>query len=186
VFSGGGRGTTIARRLKDATQARLIHQSWQSYAQEFGGVMPPPSLIARSSRGGLETTARGPEDISLNATAHVYSACIMQNYFLPELTIVSLVEPIPVVEPMRNDAHDYSAFLPAQFVYWDATFKADLQTGSNVTYGHVPIYGRLRIDHWGESPGDSKWPILGNPGPLNGENEPQSYTFKFCEPVNPW
>lgn len=168
--------------LKDSTHIRGIHQSWLVFAREYDGELPTPSMINRLGPNGIQTTA-GKEDLSLNTTANLFSVCILHNYFTPALCI-GVNEPNPKVTVC--DTYNFNGYNPNAGVYWDNAFTADLQTGSNVSYAHMPIYGKLRAKHWRDSLGDQAWPILGNRGPLNGANDPKSYTFKIHQPFDQW
>jgi hypothetical protein len=167
------------KSMKDAAQLRAIHQSWLIFAREFSGILPTPGLIDRLPFNGQEIPGRGEEDINANTTANLYSACIMHNYFTPEL-IISPVERNPKVRVMAD--YDYEAFDPVKDVYWDARFKADLTAGSNVSYAHMPIYGQRKLKEWRDT-SNSAWPLLGNRGPKDGKADPSSYT---CGPHGNW
>lgn len=120
-----------------------------------------------------------------NTTANLHSACIMQNYYTPQLCI-GPTEPSPKVRVQAGDDYNYNAYKPASLSYWDPTFTADLQTGSNVSYASMPIHGNLRANHWKETLGDAGWPIVGNRGPLNGIHDPKSFTLRIHKPMDQW
>jgi len=180
-----GRGKPNIDRLKDAAQIRALDQCFVVYAREFYGARPIPSLMMFTSRKGVETSARGGEDISLNTTANLFSACIMQNYLNSQMCI-SPAEANPNVKSLAADDYNYESYSVLDDTMWDSTFKADLQTGSNVSYAHMPLFGELRARHWRQTLGGADWPMLGNRGPRDGISDPNSYTFKFYEPHDQW
>lgn len=178
---GGNGGRDQAKLLKDATQLRGIHQSLLVYAREFGGQMPRPGLIDRLPNNGVEEPGRGPEDFSQNTTAGLHSACIMQNYYSPEL-VISPLERNPHV---KMDADfNYAAYdvIPTVDCYWDPKFKADLESESNVSYANLVLFGKRMEMQWRESL-DSKFVVLGNRGPRNGVINPESFT---CDKEGRW
>jgi prepilin-type processing-associated H-X9-DG protein len=171
-----------ALTLKDATQLRGIHQSYLVFAREFQGIMPRPGLIDRLPLNGVEEPGRGPEDISQNTTAALHSACIMQNYYTADIIISPVERNTKVV---RVDAdYDYQRYnvLPNVDSYWDANFKADLATESNVSYANLVIFGKRMENQWRDSL-DPKFSVLGNRGPKDGAIDPQSLT---CGPHGNW
>jgi prepilin-type processing-associated H-X9-DG protein len=168
---------------KDAMQVRNIHHGWLVYAREFDGLLPTPGLIDRLPFNGVDEPGRGEEDISQNTTANLFSACVMQNYFSPELCVGS-TEPNPNVTVFTT--YNYNLWNPLTGQYWDPAFVADLQTGSYVSFAHMPIFGTMKLKRWRDSYGGADWPILGNRGPLNGVHDPKSYTLQIHEPHDQW
>src|SRR5690554_1678613 len=100
-----------AKLLKDATQIEQIQQSWLIFAREFNGLFPTPGLINRLPDPELnrDVPGRGPEDLTQNHTANMYSACIAQNYFTPELCI-GPTEPNGNV--LVKDNYNYNSYDP--------------------------------------------------------------------------
>jgi hypothetical protein len=179
----GNGAETRNRSLKDATSAKLIHQSFCIFANEFDGIFPRPGLMDRlpvEFDGRMQDIpGRGDEDVTQNTTANLFSALITQNYFNPDL-VVSPVERNPKVKKMED--YSWEAYDPAKDTYWDDDFAADLKAGSNVSYAHLPMFGERGKKQW-RSTFDAKWVILGNRGPLAGEPDWQSYT---CGPHGNW
>ena len=168
----------------DATQIRVSHECWATYAKSFDGLLPSPGLVERLPIDGVRIPGRGAEDISQNTTANLFSLHSAQNYFSPDMS-VGPTEPNPVVTVF--DAYNYQAYSPATGKAWDPNFKADLQTGSNVSYAHMPLYGLLKDKYWRDTfSGSSAIPILGNRGPHNGVSDPKSWTLKIHEPHDQW
>ena len=109
------------RSIKDAVQLKQIHAVWVIFARDYCGHFPTPGLIDRggivapgSPRDGQQQPGRGPEDLTANTTANLYSALVMQNYFTPQL-IISPVERNPNVK-VKHD-YDWSAYDPIGDVY---------------------------------------------------------------------
>ncbi len=183
-----------ALMTKDATQIKQIHAAWTTFSRDYDGIFPTPGLINRLpvNDGGLtgNIPGRGLEDLNANNSAYMYSACIMQNYFTPQI-LVGPTEPSAFVAV--KDDYDWSVYSPSEFdVYWDAgdnnyspapnsvvgddyrCFSVDLdgsdpelQGVSNTSYAHSPIAGQRKVVEWRDSL-NSKWAILGNRGPAAG------------------
>ncbi len=164
-----------AKLIKDGSQIRGIHQSWLIFAREFNGVFPIPGLIARlpvDIGGGDEIIpGRGDENKRLNTHQNLYSACIMQNYFSPVLC-VGPTEPSGNVFIMTT--YNWELYNPLDNVHWDEDFDADLATGSNISYGQMPLGGKRRTVQWKESLNE-KFAIVGNRGVKHGSLEETDY-----------
>ncbi len=179
------RNRRNALSLKDRSNLVEIHQSWVIYAGDFKGRFPVPGLINRLAAdldgdGVAETEVNGlgPENAALNTTANLYSATVAMNYLSPPV-LVSPLERNPVVTEYGN--YDYTAYDPTKDSYWDPTFLADLETGSNVSYAHRPIVGMHRVRHW---PGtDPAVALLGNRGPADGNPRAD---LSSCQPDGSW
>lgn len=169
-----------AKLLKDGSQIRGIHQSWITFSRSFdGNVFPTPGLLDRQPDPVLgETPGRGAEDKMMNTTAFVHSACIMANYYTPELA-VGPTEPSGKVA--IKDDYNWQVFNPTAVgnftdTYWDSTFKCDVTPGaqpgpavgeSNVSYASMPVAGERQLKQWRDTL-DSKWAMIGNRGPKDG------------------
>ncbi|MCZ6852091.1 MAG: hypothetical protein O7F17_10670, partial [Planctomycetota bacterium] len=161
--------------MNDIAQLKEIHQAWIAFANDNKGRYAVPGLIDRRPDpilGDMDGT--GPEDSSLNTTANLYSAMIAQDYFNPD-TFISTFERNPLVTEDRD--YDFSAYDPPNDVYWDPTFVADLETGSNVSYAHMPLVGNRRVLQWRIS-GDANVAVLGNRGPADGVAAADSYSCR--------
>ena len=119
------------------------------------------------------STIAGSEDISLNTTANLFSAMIMQQYTIPA-QLISGNEYSPNV--WRDEDYNYRAHNPYDGVFWDPNFVADLDVDSNNSFAHIPLYGRRYQRYWKFS-ADSRAPLLGNRGPINGVDDSSSYTY---------
>lgn len=163
-----------AARDVDAMQIRQIHQSWLVYARQFEGLYPTPSL---SRQGG--------EDISQNTTANLFSMCIMANYFSPELCI-GVTEPLETTRRVTvKDDYNWDLYSPIDGRYWDGTLAADLETHSDVSYAHMPLFGENKDRHWREAIAD-QFPMIGNRGPRDGVDDPGSLTYRIYRPYDQW
>jgi len=156
---------------KDGTQIRSIHQAWLVYAGEADGAYPVPGLIKRLPIGGSIVPGRGDENIRLNVHQNLYSVCIMQNYFSPELC-VGPTEPNARV--VVKDDFDWSLYNPLEGVYWDFDFKASLNIRSNLSYAQVPMDGKRRRVEWRNS-GSPDFAVVGNRAVKYGSHAPGEY-----------
>ncbi|HWB20863.1 MAG TPA: type II secretion system protein [Phycisphaerales bacterium] len=190
------RRTALA--TKDGTQIRGIHQSWIVYSKDHDSIFPVPGLIDRKpvdvGNGTQEIPGRGEEDVEQNNHANLYSACIMQNYFSPEVCIGP-------TEPNGNvtvkDNYNFELYNPvnqADDVYWDPSFKADLEgtngtVGANTSYATQVIGGPRRTLQWRNSL-DSRYVILGNRGVRAGSIDSAEYgssmTLQIHGPKKEW
>jgi prepilin-type N-terminal cleavage/methylation domain-containing protein len=167
------KARATAKLNKDSTQIRGVHQSWLVFAREFNGAMPTPGLIDRLPFGGAEEPGRGDEDAQKNDTARLHSACIMQNYYSPQL-VVGPTEPsgrVAVKEDYNFNQYNVTVGFDN---YWDDSFNADLNVLSNVSYASMPIAGARKIREWKDSL-NSSWPILGTRGVRDGSTTDTDY-----------
>ena len=118
-------------------------------------------------------TVAGGEDVSLNTTANLFSAMIMQRYTIPA-QLISGNEYNPNV--WGDEDYNYAAHNPYDGVFWDPNFVADLDVDSNNSFAHIPLHGRRYQRYW-KFTVDSRAPLLGNRGPINGVDDSSSYTY---------
>ncbi|MCH8165707.1 MAG: prepilin-type N-terminal cleavage/methylation domain-containing protein [Planctomycetes bacterium] len=164
-----------AQLSKDQAQIKQIHTSWITFAREFDGAFPTPGLIDRLPDPDLgEIPGRGPEDILANDSANMYSVCIMQNYFAPQLCL-GPTEPSGFVIVMDN--YDWSKYVPMSDEYWDDNFQTELQVVSHASYAHTPIAGERKLKEWRDSL-TSKFAVLGNRAVEDGEQTPGSPLYE--------
>ncbi len=177
-----------AQLSKDQAQIKQIHTSWITFAREFDGAFPTPGLINRLQsdlgQGPVEIPGRGPEDILANNSANMYSACIMQNYFAPQLCF-GPTEPSGFV--IVKDDYNWDEYSPINDVYWmgDGTgtneFGVDLDGNgigySNTSYAHMPIAGERKRKQWRDSL-TSKFAVLGNRAVEAGDQSPGSPRYE--------
>jgi len=167
------RGPTIAaRQARNAVQLKQVDEAVVVFANDFGGLFPVPGLIDRlpfdpDGDGPLpaqDVPGHGDEDVSANTTANLFSALITQNYFNPEI-LISPWERNPNV--FADPDYNWEAYDVSTDTYWDPEFVADLETKSNVSYGHLPIWGEPARKHWRVTY-SVDGPLLGNRGPASG------------------
>jgi prepilin-type N-terminal cleavage/methylation domain-containing protein len=182
-----------AQMTKDQTQIKQIHAAWATFSRDYNGIFPTPGIINRlfDPQLGRESPGRGPEDLEANTSAAMYSACIMQNYFTPQI-LVAPTEPSGFVA--NKDDYNWSLYDPLDDIYWDADEEGNPPPDAgnyiplavrlcadqganricNVSYAHTPICGARRINEWKDSL-NSKWAIIGNRGPECGLEDPDVY-----------
>lgn len=172
-----------AKQLKDGTNLSSIHRAMMLMSSG-SGMFPIPGLVDRlpvDSGDGIakDVPGRGPEDISQNTTASFYSLLIAPNAIQPSV-LISPFERNPLVRLIPQ--YDYDAYNPQADTFWDPRFAADLQTGANVSYAHMPIVGEWKARHWNPY-SQSAFPLLGNRGPKNGHMVSSSFA---CDPGLAW
>jgi prepilin-type N-terminal cleavage/methylation domain-containing protein len=164
-----------AKRVKDATQIAQVHKSWLVAARDYEGKFPTPGLIDRLPINGVNTPGRGEEDLNQNSSSRMYSVCIMQNYFSPELLICP-TEPNGNVAVKSN--YNFEAYKPLDpdDQYWDSGFRTLLVPSGvcHSSYAHSPLAAERKQKQWQESL-DSKYAIVGNRGVINGSLLPNDY-----------
>ena len=178
------RGCTSS--LSDGTQSQIIHKGALIWAADNKNLLPTPSQIV-AKHGGT-----APTDFTLNTTANLFSALVVQNYFTPEIC-VSPVEVSALVSVA--DDYDYNQWQPARGLFWDRGFTADLTLASNTSYAHLALCGGRNRLHWKDS-ANSLSPILGNRGTgggafglggaISGPDHDRSITLKFHGSGGQW
>ena len=165
------KARATAKLTKDGTQVRGIHQSWLVYSREFAGIFPTPGLIDRQPYLGQEMPGRGKEDKKQNNTAFVHSACIMGNYYTPELCVspAEVSGRVAVKDDYNYERYDVT---PTVDTYWDPTFNADVaETGtavSHTSYASMPVAQERQLKQWRDSMA-SDFPVIANRGVQQGE-----------------
>lgn len=166
------------RSAADGQRLLQIHAGLLMAANEMNGIFPRPGLIDRLPFNGSEIEGRGVENVSLNTTANLYSSMLASELFKPPIAI-STVERNPVVREKAD--YNYAAYNPQRDVYWDASFAADLEKGSNASFAHLPLTGgRGNVV---SSSTNATAPVLGNRGPKDGIPSPNSLT---CDKQGTW
>jgi prepilin-type N-terminal cleavage/methylation domain-containing protein len=180
------KARATAKLTKDGAQVKEIHQSFLVYAREFDGKLPTPGLVRRKKDPILNKflPGRGPEEQRWNHHAALYSLCIMQNYFSPNMTI-GTTEVSAFVS--AKDDYNYEKYDPlaATPIFWDDGFKAKLTDNCNVSYATMPIAGERKTLEWKETL-NSQFAVVGNRGPEGADdptimlqNMEQSITREF-------
>ena len=152
------RATT--RRVKDQTQIQQVHKGFLVLSLDNNGAFPTPGLKARF--GGIP--GRGAEDQTRNDHGALYSLCVMENAFDPQI-LVSPSEISPNVLSMAN--YNYQAKNVAQDIWWDSNLKADLTALSHVSYGTHLLGGTRKAREWKDTK-NSRYAVLGNRGVQDG------------------
>lgn len=150
---------------------RSVQDEW--YLTALFQSMVAHSIDSKGERFLTPSELSGSKDISENNTANVFSAMVMKNYTTCK-QLISGNEYSGYVQEKID--YDFTAYNAAKKMYWDKSFVADLSDLSNVSFAHVPLYGDRFDDHWQNSL-DSRFPILGNRGPKDGVENPQSFTY---------
>jgi prepilin-type N-terminal cleavage/methylation domain-containing protein len=161
------RARSKAKLIKDSTQIQQVHKAWLIWATDRDGDFPLPSTVNRLPVGGQQIPGAGEIDLTLDSHNNVYSLCVVNNFFSPELCI-GPTEPSASV--LVKDDYDYDAYDVVADVYWDETFETRLQgTGavSNASYAVMPILGKRKLKHW-KNTLDSTFPTIGNRGVFRG------------------
>jgi prepilin-type N-terminal cleavage/methylation domain-containing protein len=165
-----------AKQLKDGTQIAQVHKSWVIASNDQQGRYPTPGLIDRLPVNGVNQPGRGNEDVAQNDSAKMYSACIMQNYFTPQL-IIAPVEPDANVAIKADYNYERYKPLDPDDQYWDPTFSAQLGGAAaicNTSYAHLTIAGERKAKEW-QNTVNSKFAVIGNRGVTNGSLTPNDY-----------
>ena len=153
------RATT--RRVKDQTQIQQLHKGFLVLSIDNNGAFPTPGL---KNRFGT-VPGRGAEDQTRNDHGALYSVCVMENAFDPQI-LVSPSEVSPNVLAMAN--YNYQAKNVAQDIWWDANLKADLTALSHVSYGTHLLGGTRKAREWKDTK-NSRYAVVGNRGVQNGD-----------------
>lgn len=163
-----GSGSTTAgsvRSFEDQFNLSQFYQVILVAAQENRDRFPAPAMTG------------GRNDASLNTTANFSSLLVAQHSVMPKM-LVSRNEHSPYV--LEKSDYDFTAYNPAAKLYWDPTFKADLKRESNTSFAHMALYGERYRRFWERVGGqgyNSMFPLIGNRGPLDGRDNPASYTY---------
>lgn len=171
-----GRQRDASRWERDAANVKAVTDGWMTFATLNDGRFPTPGDII--SQTGDQVTHRPQPDAAspLNTTANLYALTIAQRLVTPA-ALLSPVERNPVVTPYDPAAGDAAkAYQPAAGRYWDWNFVADLETGSNVSYAHMPLAGR-RLTKW-RLDRDPNWVLAGGRGPKDGVPDPGSLAMQ--------
>jgi hypothetical protein len=155
-----------------AVQGTVNSMSDELYLYAIGTSM---LVHADDNRGRFLTPSElsGSKDVSDNTTANLFSAMVMQQYTTCK-QLFSKNEFSGYVQEKYD--YDFTGYNPSRRTYWDETFMADLADLSNTSFAHQPLYGDRFDDEW-KNTMNSSWPLLGNRGPKDGIDNPQSLTY---------
>lgn len=160
VTGEGSAKEGTVRSFQDELYLDSIFKSMLAHAVDHRGRFITPSEVARGDRG-------------LDTTANLFSAMVMADY-VPTNQLVSGNEFSGYVSVMHD--YDKTLYNPNQGVFWDPGFKADLQNLSHVSFAHMPLVGERFDRRWTDSM-SGEFPLLGNRGPKDGREDPQSRTY---------
>lgn len=160
-----GEGSAVQGTVRSVQDEMYLTAMFQS--------MIVDSMENKGERFITPSEYSGSKDLTLNDTANLFSAMVIKNFTTCRQLIAGNEYSGYVQE--KTD-YDYTAYNPAKKTYWDKTFVADLGNLSNTSYAHEPLYGDRFDDHW-KNALSSTFPILGNRGPKDGVDNPQSFTY---------
>lgn len=171
-----GRSRDDSRWERDGANVKAIIDGWMTFAASNDGRFPAPGDVLGQTGDQLTHRAQPDAASPLNTTASMYALTIAQR-LAPPTALLSPVERNPAVtlyDPAAGDGA--KAYQPAAGRYWDWNFVADLETGSNVSYAHMPIAGR-RMTKW-RLDRDPNWVLVGGRGPKDGVPDAASLTMR--------
>lgn len=156
-----GEGSTkegTAYTMQDQIQLKTVHQGFIIHAMNNREKFLVPSKLG-------PTVARS-DDI----TSSLFSALIAQNFLSPK----ALVSPNDHGWVYVDEDYNFNAYQPLEKQFWDPRFSADLDDESNVSYAHLPMFGKRFERNWKSS---MRFPFMSNRGPKDGIHNPNSYTY---------
>ncbi len=148
-------------------------------ATERRNRFPIPGLIDKI--GNVPVQGDDREDPALNSHANMWSAAIANNCFAPQ-DLVSNQEPSAQVFVMSQYNYDSVQPTAAADQYWDLNFKADLQTGSNVSFAANLLDSGQRKSNWRQTivkEDASRWVQLGDRGVKDGSYSNGTGQFEY-------
>jgi prepilin-type N-terminal cleavage/methylation domain-containing protein len=203
-----------ARVRKDQGQLKGITNTYSIFAESDKSEMfPKPGIIDRAATeissghfgnsyhgpqgANLQIQGKGPEDFEANLSGWLHSSMIGQNFYEPNILISANEQNALVAAKGDLGAnpeevpYDYDAVKPAEDVYWDPLFSADITgdggAGPNAqdgvvgkrdvchtSYANLAICGQRAKKTW--TNGDSSIVVLSSRGPEMGINDDVEYT----------
>lgn len=130
-------------------------------------------VIVMAEDGRYPTPSRWSENPLDDDTAAFWS-CMVMHGSVRTGQLIAANEYSPVVE--AAESYDHNAWRPGDGVFWDRGFVADLDQGSNVSWAHMPFHG-TRFDRRWRDDFRGAFPLLGNRGPKDGVEDPDSYSY---------
>ncbi len=162
ITGGGSAVSGTVRSVQDEMYLRGIYTGLITAGNDMRDArLPVASLIAQS------------DDLSLNTTANFYSSLIATNYLSTDI-LISANEYSPFVERMVG--YDFHAHQIRGGVPWDTAFEANLERTSHVSFAHMPHFGERYRRGWLAN-FDRRSVLIGNRGPKDGVDDPNSYTY---------
>lgn len=160
ITGGGSTKSGTVRSAQDEMNLYAMFQSLVADSMNRQGRFITPSGLAETDRAA-------------DTTANLFSAMVM-NHFASVEQVVSANERSSFV--WVDDDYDFTAYRPAEGVYWDPSFQADLDRASNTSFAHLPLAGARFDRHW-RNGFTAGFVILGNRGPKDGVDDPRSWTY---------
>jgi hypothetical protein len=161
VTGEGSQHEGTVRSFEDKLYLVALYQSMAVGAVDNKGKYLVPSELS------------GSKDISQNTTANLFSAMVMKNYTTCK-QLVSANEYSGYVEEYLH--YDFAGYEPNKRVFWDKGFQADLAKLSHTSFAHEPLFGK-RFDREWRNTMNGRFPLLGNRGPKDGVDNPQSWSY---------
>ncbi len=206
--------------LLDQQHQRTIHQAMVIFGdRNADGSLPRPGRINRFTSFSLgRQQGVGPENFEKNSSGHLYSAMIAQEY-IDSNVVISPGERNPVVGAFGTrpedpcESYDYTAYDPANDVYWmgdvadpnvvgpsapprgfpNQLFRSRIHRPpgigvSHTSYAHLMLAGQRRLD-WNVKASSDRV-LLGTrgtkSGQATGDNYQRSWTLLFFGDPDVW
>lgn len=207
--------------LLDQQHQRTIHQAMVIFGdRNADGSLPMPGRINRFTSFSLgRQQGVGPENTSKNSSGHLYSAMIAQEYIDTQV-VISPGERNPVVGAFGTrpedpfESYDYTAYDPANDVYWmgdvadpnvvgpgvppsgrpNLLFRSKINRPSSsgglshTSYAHLMLAGQRRLD-WNVKASSDRV-LLGTRGTkygqATGDDYQRSWTLLFFGAPDVW
>ena len=153
-----------ARSVKDSSQINQTHKGMLIYANsDKKNRLPIPGVTYPQwyANAGVEYKGKyGAERKAINTSKNLYSLCIAEGYFKPNI-LVGSTEVNDAVEV--DEDYDFSSIQPVQNKYWDTGFSANISEQGpgqcddevtenwngntcpdtcNTSYAHLAIHGK--------------------------------------------
>ncbi|HMN95636.1 MAG TPA: hypothetical protein PKC43_03090 [Phycisphaerales bacterium] len=177
AVTGAGQTTSgSVRSFADSMNLRSLFTGMAATGLEGVGSMGATGGARPQGSSGypIPSVVDGRARRELDTTASIYSLLVMRDAVAPK-SLISANERNPVVDVAAD--YRWHLYNPAGGVHWDPGFVADLERGSNVSYAHLPFWGRRFDEHWARISLDSRMPLIGSRGPRDGRVEGTSFTL---------
>ncbi len=151
----GGKG--------QSTQGSVWGMQDQIQLQLLGQAMTIDAMSNKHNQFLTPSVLAGTNDVYDNTSANFWSAMLVQNLAKAE----QLISP-------SDRGWVEKANVDYQSSDWDPNFSANLNETANVSYAHMPLWGERLKRRWNVQSG--RFPILGNRGPVDGDENANSAT----------
>ncbi|MAJ45917.1 MAG: hypothetical protein CMJ57_01140 [Planctomycetaceae bacterium] len=198
-----------ARSTKDSSQINQTHKGMLIYANsDKKNRLPIPGMkypVWYQNGATVYKGRYGSERQEINSSKNLYSLCIAEGYFKPNI-LVGTTEVNDAVEV--DEDYDFSSIRPAENKYWDTGFSANIDEraeGScddevtdewqgntcpdtcNTSYAHMAIHGKTsppankanlrRSQNWVNYAG-SEHVVMGTRGTRGGDESSETHYAK--------